>query len=267
MQTIVVISGGFDPIHSGHVSYINAAKEQGDLLYVGLNSDEWLIRKKGKYFLPLNERSNIVSNFKNVDKVLSFNDEDGSAKHLIKKVRALHPTDKILFCNGGDRTFKNIPEMDVEDSNIEFLFGVGGEDKKNSSSWILKEWESKKLTVDKKWGSYTDLYSSSENNTKVKELVILPGQSISMQKHFNRSEHWFVTEGEATVFSIKKDKLYKLGIFDVHKIFHFGKEEWHMVANMGNKILKVIEIQYGEKCIEEDIERASAFTLQSLCTI
>jgi len=56
MQTIVVISGGFDPIHSGHVSYINAAKEQGDLLYVGLNSNEWLIRKKGKYFLPLNER-------------------------------------------------------------------------------------------------------------------------------------------------------------------------------------------------------------------
>jgi cytidyltransferase-like protein len=140
---VVIATGGFDPIHSGHIEYLNKAKALGDLLVVGINSDEWLRRKKGKEFLSSNEREIILSNLKSVDKVITFDDRDNSAKDAIIKTRALYPTATILFVNGGDRTKTNIPEMDVKDDNVEFVFGVGGEDKKNSSSWILKKWNEK----------------------------------------------------------------------------------------------------------------------------
>jgi len=140
-MNVVLATGGFDPLHSGHVAYLNAAKELGDILVVGLNSDEWLIQKKGKAFLPLDERNEIVRNLKSVDQtIVGFDDSDGSAKDALIKIRRLYKNDHIIFVNGGDRTSENIPEMDVADENISFVFGVGGEDKKNSSSWILKKW-------------------------------------------------------------------------------------------------------------------------------
>lgn len=138
---VVLVTGGFDPLHSGHIAYLNAAKELGDILLVGLNSDEWLIRKKGKAFLPIEERNEIVRNLKAVDQtMIGFDDSDGSARDAIKKARFLYRTEHIIFANGGDRTSVNIPEMDVADDNVSFVFGIGGEDKKNSSSWILKNW-------------------------------------------------------------------------------------------------------------------------------
>jgi cytidyltransferase-like protein len=139
---VVLITGGFDPIHSGHISYFQAAKELGNILCVGVNSDDWLIRKKGKAFLPFSERSIIVNSIKGVDSVIEFDDADGSAKDAIRKVRTHFPDADIIFANGGDRTAKNIPEMDIIDDKLTFVFGVGGEDKKNSSSWILNNWKS-----------------------------------------------------------------------------------------------------------------------------
>lgn len=140
MRTIVIATGGFDPIHSGHINYLSEAKSLGDLLCVGVNSDAWLTRKKGKYFLPWNERAAIVGHLKPVDRVIDFDDYDGSARDAIRQVRKLYPEDKIMFVNGGDRTSENIPEMSIEDPNLEFVFGVGGDYKQNSSSWILKAW-------------------------------------------------------------------------------------------------------------------------------
>jgi cytidyltransferase-like protein len=144
MKTIVIVTGGFDPIHSGHVDYIKAAKALGDILVVGVNSDEWLKRKKGKSFLPITERLVIMDNIKSVDMVITFDDSDNSAKDAILKVRNTFPNDKIIFANGGDRTPENIPEMDIVDDNLEFMFSVGGRFKKNSSSWILDKWNVKK---------------------------------------------------------------------------------------------------------------------------
>lgn len=137
---IVIVTGGFDPIHSGHISYLRAARKIGDLLVVGVNSDPWLVRKKGKNFLPFEERATIIEAIKGVDHVISFDDEDGSAKDAIHKVRMMYPDAHLIFANGGDRNGKNIPEMDYHDNNLSFVFGVGGEDKKNSSSWILQKW-------------------------------------------------------------------------------------------------------------------------------
>jgi cytidyltransferase-like protein len=140
-MTIVIATGGFDPIHSGHISYLNEAKKLGNVLYVGVNSDGWLTRKKGKQFMNWEERAMIVSNLKCVDYVIEFDDFDGTAKDAIKIVRKRFPNDTIIFANGGDRTKENIPEMDIVDDNLKFIFGVGGEHKQNSSSWILKSWK------------------------------------------------------------------------------------------------------------------------------
>jgi cytidyltransferase-like protein len=138
-KTIVLVTGGFDPIHGGHIDYFNAAKQLGDILIVGVNSDAWLERKKGQYFMPITERVQIIENLKMVDNCILFNDNDNTAIEAIKNVKALYTNSKIIFANGGDRTKDNIPEMVFDD--IEFVFGVGGTDKKNSSSDILRKWK------------------------------------------------------------------------------------------------------------------------------
>ena len=144
METVVLVTGGFDPLHSGHLAYFKAAKKLGDKLIVGINSDSWLERKKGKNFLPLNERYEIVSALKYVDNCILFNDEDGTAIEAIRNVIMLYPFDRIIFANGGDRVEGNTPEEDAKlfpEKEIIFQYGVGGLDKKNSSSWILQKWE------------------------------------------------------------------------------------------------------------------------------
>jgi cytidyltransferase-like protein len=136
---IVLVTGGFDPLHSGHIEYFKAAKKLGFLLVVGVNSDAWLIRKKGQAFMPFYERKTIIENLYQVHKVIEFNDDDNSAIDAIKKVKEMYPKSNIIFANGGDRTKDNIPEMIFDD--VEYVFGVGGVHKINSSSDILKNWE------------------------------------------------------------------------------------------------------------------------------
>lgn len=253
MKTIVLITGGFDPLHSGHISYLKEAKKLGDILVVGVNSDAWLTRKKGSPFMPYHERASIVRNIVGVDFVIDFNDDDGSARHAVRMVRQSYPQDKIIFANGGDRTSTNIPEMDVDDDNIEFVFGVGGEDKKNSSSWILQEWKAPK--TERQWGYYRVLHENG-SEVKVKELTVNPGQSLSMQRHQKRSEHWFVAEGTATVYTLNRSTDQELlGVFSKHQSLHIDRTQWHMLCNEDIEPLKVVEIQYGEDCVEEDIER------------
>ena len=137
--TLVLVSGGFDPLHSGHIAFFKAAKELGTL-GVAVNSDDWLIRKKGKYFMNVAERMSIIKELKCGDVAIEFSDKDDTANDAIKM--ALEVYDKVVFCNGGDRTKSNIPEMATwrNDPRVEFVFGVGGDDKKNSSSWILNRW-------------------------------------------------------------------------------------------------------------------------------
>ena len=136
---IAVVSGGFDPIHSGHIDYISEAKENADYLIVALNSDHWLSKKKGRPFMEFSERKQILESIKYVDEVIDFDDTDGSCINALEKIKATYLDASIFFCNGGDRSEKNIPEKNVE--GIKFIFGVGGTNKKNSSSWILKNWQ------------------------------------------------------------------------------------------------------------------------------
>lgn len=251
MKRVVLVTGGFDPIHSGHIAYFKAAQALGDILVVGVNSDAWLERKKTRAFMPWEERANIVESLEVVDYVIAFDDTDGSAVDAIRRVKELYPNDKIIFANGGDRTDKNIPEM--SESGVEFVFGVGGQDKKNSSSWILEEWKAPK--TERAWGHYSVLHQVG-SGTKLKELTVNPGSSLSMQRHTKRSEFWFVAEGEATVYtldSVGKQRL--IGKFTKHKSVWISQTQWHMLQNDTDRPLKLIEIQYGNDCVEEDIQR------------
>jgi D-beta-D-heptose 7-phosphate kinase/D-beta-D-heptose 1-phosphate adenosyltransferase len=249
----LLITGGFDPIHSGHIAYLNEAGKLGDVLIVGANSDNWLRRKKGKEFMPWEERAAVLSSIKGVERVINFDDSDGSAKDAIRKVRELYPRDQIVFANGGDRTDTNIPEMDIQDNDLKFVFGVGGFHKANSSSWILQEWKAPK--TERPWGYYRVLYENG-SQVKLKELTVEPGKQLSMQRHSDRAEHWFVAEGVATVYTInKKTDAELLGVYNKFDHVHIKRTEWHQLANEGTEPLKMIEIQYGERCVEEDIER------------
>lgn len=251
MQKIVLITGGFDPLHSGHIAYFKAAKSLGDKLVVGVNSDQWLTQKKGRSFMPIFERINIIRNLEMVDDCVVFNDSDGSAIDAIKNLKILYPNDDIIFANGGDRTKENIPEMIFDD--VEFVFGVGGTDKKNSSSWILDKWKAPK--TERTWGYYRVIHEY-DNHTKVKELAVPPGSKLSMQRHQERSEHWFVAEGTATVYTLDSSSDVDLhGVFKQHQSLHIPVGQWHQLANEHDTDLKLVEIQYGTNCVEDDIER------------
>ena len=141
MNKIILVSGGFDPIHSGHIKLINNAAEYGDVVVL-LNSDKWLKQKKGKEFLPFKERKIIMSALKKVIDVIEFNDDDKTCIDGIKKAKKLFKNRIIKFANGGDRNNETTPEIEFCNQNgIEMLWGIGGNEKSNSSSWILKKWK------------------------------------------------------------------------------------------------------------------------------
>ena len=248
---IVLISGGFDPIHSGHLKYIEEAKKLGDKLVVALNSDEWLIKKKGKFFLPFSERKNILTSMANVDEVIDFlDDEVGSVINALNDLKEKYPKDNIIFANGGDRNNTNIPEMNVQ--GIDFQFGVGGSSKINSSSWILENWNNQR--EERVWGYFQTL--KTEKNVKLKELVVKAGKGISYQRHFERSEIWFVSKGKCKVKLSKTDPdKFEEKILNINDLFKVDRNDWHQIINPFEDDCHLIEIQYGSKVIEDDIER------------
>ena len=249
-KTVVIVSGGFDPLHSGHINYLESAARLGDKLIVALNSDKWLTRKKGRPFMEFEERACIIDRLDMVDNVWGFDDEDGSAKAALEQAKKAYPDYTIVFCNGGDRTEDNIPEMEV--GGIQFAFGVGGTTKSNSSSWILKEW--KYPTERRVWGEFSDLFH--DDAVKVKELVIEPGKGISYQRHFKRSEIWFVSKGECEIkYSPSNPDNYTEFTLKTDESFTVRANEWHQVVNRSDKPCHIIEIQYGEETTEDDIER------------
>lgn len=141
LAPIVVVSGGFDPVHSGHITMFREAAQYGNVV-VALNSDEWLTRKKGKPFMPWKERAFIIESMRWVHMVIPMNDDDGSACDGIRTAKSLFPQHKIIFANGGDRKGTNTPEVDFCNTNgVELIWNIGGE-KTQSSSWFLKDWKS-----------------------------------------------------------------------------------------------------------------------------
>jgi D-beta-D-heptose 7-phosphate kinase/D-beta-D-heptose 1-phosphate adenosyltransferase len=128
-----MVSGGFDPVHVGHIRMIREAAKYGDVIVIA-NSDEWLYRKKGFNFMDFTKRAEILDSIKGVLLVDSVDDSDGTVCEAIRRHR---PT---FFANGGDRGRSNTPEQTVcEELGVELLWGIGGEEKADSSSELVKK--------------------------------------------------------------------------------------------------------------------------------
>jgi len=135
-EVVVAVSGGFDPLHIGHLQMIKEAKELGDKLVVILNNDNWLKKKKGYVFMPQEQRKAILEAIRWVDEVVLTshleNTEDMSVSKELEKIKP------DIFANGGDRTRKNIPEVEVcRKINCKMIFNIGKDGKIESSSWLL----------------------------------------------------------------------------------------------------------------------------------
>jgi len=139
IKNVIIVSGGFDPVHKGHIRMFREAANLGHQVIIGLNSDEWLTRKKGKPFMKWEERAEILESCKFVTQVLSMDDTDDTASDIIKQVANLYKNQdmNIYFANGGDRKKGNVPELDTcKNLNVVMLWGIGG-GKIQSSSWLI----------------------------------------------------------------------------------------------------------------------------------
>jgi len=146
---VILISGGFDPVHKGHIECIQKAKKLADKVWIGLNNDSWLRRKKGKSFMKENERKFIMESLRDVDYVYIMNPlihGDDTAIDFIDHAKRKYiienddlPKGVMAFGNGGDRTETTTPENDVCNSyGIDSVWGLGK--KIQSSSWLLEKY-------------------------------------------------------------------------------------------------------------------------------
>ena len=237
----VVVSGGFDPIHVGHLRMFTEASELAPRLIVIINSDNFLIEKKGYVFMPIAERIEIIEGFAVVNKVVESIDEDLTVCETLEWL-AREENIKI-FANGGDRNSKDaISEAEVcEQNNIRLEFNIGGGKIQSSSSLVSNE-------VIKPWGSYKTF--EKDKGFLVKRITIAPGESLSLQSHKHRSEHWLLAAGVATV-ECDGEKGY-LNQFESISIPQGAK---HRLSNEGKEFLQVVEVQFGEILSEADITR------------
>ena len=142
-KKIVMVSGGFDPVHIGHVRLFQEAKKLGDELVILLNNDHWLKLKKGYAFMPEHERKEIIEAFEAVDRViLSSHKKNTKDISVIEDIKSICPH---IFAKGGDRTYDNIPEAAIcEKLNCRMVFNLGRGGKVQSSSNLVKKVQKKK---------------------------------------------------------------------------------------------------------------------------
>lgn len=219
----VAVSGGFDPVHIGHIRLFEEAAKLGRLVVI-LNTDEWLKRKKGYAFMSFEERSLILMSIRYVDEVVACTDKDET---VCKTLELLKPD---IFANGGDRLATNIPEYEVcERLGIEMAFGIGGGKIQSSSTLVerhIREDTTSPGEIWKPWGYEKILICNAD--FVVKELFIKAGHRLSLQKHIVKEEIMLVIHGNGF---FQKD----LGAFAYCansrvRAFHFPSETIHRIT-------------------------------------
>ncbi len=244
-----LLSGGFDPVHVGHLAMIKEAKKIAEKVIILLNSDKWLIRKKGKPFMIESQRAQILEEFGSITKVIiQNNDDDDSSNNAIISFAKENIGKSICYCNGGDRSDKKkIREAETcYKYGVDLIFGVGGVHKLESSSDLTKNYLS---DIEKRpWGNFHII--AKGNGYQIKEMNVNPNNKLSLQKHKYRSEYWQVINGEGKVMLEDSDIKLKTG----DNIF-IPKGSLHRLENTQTQNLKIIEIQIGTILSEDDIER------------
>lgn len=213
----IVISGGFDPIHPGHIAMIEGASKYGEV-HIVVNSDDWLVRKKGFFFQPWKDRKKILEAY--TPHIHVVDDSDGT---VCEALRRIHPD---YFGNGGDRKKDNTPELDVcTELGIEPVFELGGGKYSSSSELNARK------RVQTRWGWYDVIIDMPK--LKVKVLHVEAGKSLSLQRHDKRSEFFFMPGGEVRINL---------------------PEVWHVLKASADAPIDVLEVQVGSS-EEEDEER------------
>jgi len=251
-DNIVLITGGFDSIHPEHISFIKEASKLGRVI-VGLNSDECLTKKKDKPVMNFQERKYILEQLKGILCVLEFDDSDNTSSDAIQKVIKLFPNNKIIFIKNEYESQVIISEIEKFKDNfaISFCLGRFEEMKNNNFNHLISKCNQ---TIEKKiWGDSITCYSSE--NTKVKRLIIEPKKSISMQYHLHRNELWFVESGSGTIYTYDKSNIIKVKDIYKHEMYHVPVKKWHKLESHSDTELCIVEIQYGNLCVEKDIVR------------
>lgn len=240
-ERIVAVSGGFDPLHIGHVRMFKAGRALGDKLVVIVNNDRWLETKKGYVFMPQKERAELISALPFVDKVVltehKKNDSDMSVSRTLAKLKP------DIFANGGDRRkISDIPEAAVcRKFGIRMKFNVGKGGKVQSSSWMARKAARPSVRTVRPWGEFYGWDSGRAWNLKT--VYIKPGKRLSLQYHRRREEWWLLVEGDAlaTVHDVrgaKRDVRLKKG-----HVFNVMKGQVHRLSSKNGGV--VVEVAYG----------------------
>ncbi len=246
---VVAVSGGFDPLHVGHVRMFAEARKLGDKLVVIVNNDNWLRKKKGFVFMPEIERLEVVRACKGVDDVIltqhAPNDEDAT---VCRELARLRPQ---VFANGGDRGAFNTPEAELcQKLGIEMVYNVGAGGKIQSSSWMIRDAAEALKKHERPWGHFYNHHSLP--GVHLKTLHVNGGARLSLQRHKYRNETWVLVSGDAqAVVGTSPDELTEHEL-DTGKPFDVPVGTIHRLTSRAGGVL--VEISYG-KFDEEDIER------------
>ncbi len=243
-----IVSGGFDPVHVGHLRMFQDANKLADKVIVLLNNDDWLIKKKGKPFMSQEQRKEILKEFISISEVIIQKSSEKSSNLAIKEFAAKNPNKKICYCNGGDRSnIKNILEAKMcAELNIELEFEIGGKEKIESSSQLTKNYLG---NVEKRpWGNYHII--AKNTGYQIKEIKVNQNSKLSLQKHKSRSEFWQIVKGKSKIIIEEKEYFLK-----EKEHIYIPKNTIHRIENIGKEELIFIEIQLGENLKEEDIIR------------
>lgn len=251
-ETWVAVSGGFDPMHIGHVRMFKAAKRLADKLVVIVNNDNWLKDKKGFAFMPQKERAELIASFPYVDKVVLTGHKPGEYfddKSVCRELKKLKPD---VFANGGDRKPSGDPVPEVElcrKLGIKMVYNIGHGGKVQSSSWMINAARKPASRTVRPWGEYFGWDKGEGWNLKT--IYIKPKMRLSLQYHHHREEWWLLVDGDAKAV-VEDGGTTRTVALKKGEVFRVKKKQVHRLTS--EKGGTVVEVAYGD-FDEDDIVR------------